>query len=142
MSFDPAALKKLSGPRNRPRRPVAVAFLLRVGIAAGVAAALCDVALLLVAEAAGWDTVAAGQAVRPLPVVAVCVLVGLLAALASYVAARVTKRPALWVGLAGAVLWLASIQGLPPAVAAMHTIAALWIVGILTRAVRGGSHLR
>ncbi len=142
MSFDPAALGQLAGPvRHRPR-PVRVSFLLRVGAASAIAAALCDVVLLLVARAAGWDTAVDGRPVQPLAVVGVCLIVGVLAALACYVAARVTKRPALWVALAGGVLWLASIQQVPPVVLAMHTIAAVWIVGLLTRAVRAGTHLR
>lgn len=141
MSFDPAALRRLSGRHQSTPRPAAARFLLRVGAAAGVAAALCDVLLLLVARAAGWDTTVDGTAVEPLAVVVVCVLTGVLAGLASYLAARVTRRPSLWVGLAGAALWLASIQQVPPAVLAMHTVAALWIVGWLTRAVWRGSHV-
>ena len=80
--------------------------------------------------------------VQPLAVVAVCVLVGVLGALASYVAARVTKSPALWVVIGGAGLWLASVQNLPRTLQAMHLVAALWIVGWLARAVLRGSHLR
>ena len=121
---------------------MSLAFLLRVGAAAGVAAALCDVVLLLVARAVGWETTVDGQAITPLPVVLVSLAVGVLAAFSAYVAARVTKRPAVWVGLAGLVLWVASIQGLPPAVIALHTVAAILIVVWLTLAVRGGSHLR
>ena len=142
MSFDPAALQRLSGPRRRAPSPVQASFLLRVGAAAGVAAALTDVVLLLVARAAGWDTSVDGQFIQPLAVVLVCIGVAVLAALASYVAARVTKRPQIWVLLFGLGLWLASIQAVPPAVIAMHTVAAAWIVGFLTRAVREGTHLR
>lgn len=142
MSFDPAALQRLAGPRQRPASPVQAAFLLRVGGGAGVAAALTDVVLLLVARAVGWDTAVDGRPLQPLAVVLVCVGVAVVAALAAYVAARVTKRPHVWVLLGGVVLWLASIRGVPPAVMAMHTVAAAWIVGFLARAVRGGSHLR
>lgn len=141
MSFDPQALRHLGGEPPAARRPVTMTFLLRVGAAAGVAAALCDVVVLLSARGLGWDTEVAGQAIQPLPLVLVCVIVGLLGALGAYAAARVTKRPWIWVALAGVLLWLASIQGLPPAVVAMHTIAAVWIVGWLAYAVRGGSHL-
>ena len=142
MSFDPQRLRALGGRTSPSRRPVKAAFLLRVGAGAGVAAALCDVVLLLIAGAAGWDVTVDGQAVRPLSVILVCVIVGLMAALAAYVAARVTKHPGIWTALAGSLLWLASIQDLPAAVVGLHTIAALWIVGWLTRAVWGGSHLR
>lgn len=142
VSFDPQTLRALGGSALPARRPVKAAFLLRVGAGAGVAAALCDVVLLLTADAAGWDTTVNGQAVRPLAVVLVCVLVGLMAAVAAYVAARVTKHPGMWTALAGCLLWLASIQDLPVAVVGLHTIAAIWIVGWLTRAVWGGSHLR
>jgi hypothetical protein len=141
VSFDPAELDRLSGPRRRRNRPVAAAFLFRVGLAAGVAAALCNVLLLLVAQGLSWDVTVDGQSVQPMAVVVVCVLVAALAALGAYAAARMTKRPALWVVLAGIALWLASLQGLPPAVISLHTVAALWIVGWLARAVRGGTHL-
>ncbi len=141
MSFDPQALRSLGGRRKLARRPVTVAFVLRVGIAAGVAAALCDVVLLLVARWAGWETRVDNQPIEPLPVVVVCVLVGALGALGAYVAARVTKRPSLWVVVAGTLLWLASVQQVPAAVVLLHTVAALWIVGWLAFAVRGGSHL-
>ena len=43
--------------------------------------------------------------------------------------------------MAGAGLWLASVQGLPRALQVMHLIAAVWIVGWLARAVTRGSHL-
>lgn len=142
VSFDPQALRALGGRPPTARRPVEAAFLLRVGAAAGVAAALCDVIILTVARSADWDTIVAGQAIEPLPVVLVCLVIGLLGALGAYVAARVTKRPSLWVAVAGALLWLASVQDLPPAVMALHTIAAIWIVGWLAYAVRGGTHLR
>jgi hypothetical protein len=102
---------------------------------------LCNVLLLLIAQGLGWDTTVDGQSVQPLAVALVCVVVAALAALGAYAAARVTKRPALWVVLAGGAMWLASVQGLPPAVIGLHTVAALWIVGWLTRAVRGGTHL-
>jgi hypothetical protein len=141
--FDPEALRSLGGRPTRPHRPVTPGFLLRVGAAAGLAAAVCNVGLLLIAGWQGWDVQPPGAAdVRPLAVVAVCVLVGVLGALASYVAARVTKRPALWVVIGGAGLWLASVQNLPRTLQAMHLVAALWIVGWLARAVLRGSHLR
>lgn len=142
MTFDPEALAKLSGPDRPAAQPVPARFLIRVGLAAGLAAALCNVVLFLVGRGADWDLTVDDMEVRPLPVVIVCLVVGMLAAVASYVAARVTKRPAVWVAVAGTGLWLASIQAVPPAVAAMHTVAALWIVGFLTKAVRGGTHLR
>lgn len=141
MSFDPAALRRLAGSGQRPPKPATAGFLVRVGVAAGLAAALCDVVLLLVARAAGWLTEVDGAAIEPLAVVVVCVLTGFLAGLGAYVAARVTRRPSLWVAVVGAVLWLASIQGLQPAVLALHSVAAAWIVGWLTYAVRRGSHL-
>ena len=142
-NFDPAALRALGGSPVRPRRPVTPGFLLRVGAAAGVAAAVCNVVVLLVAQWRQWDVTPAGSSpVEPLAVVVVCVLVGVLGALAAYVAARVTKRPALWVVIGGAGLWLASIAGLPRTLPVMHLIAALWIVGWLARAVLRGSHLR
>jgi hypothetical protein len=74
-------------------------------------------------------------------VVLVCLVVAALAALASYAAARVTKHPSLWVGVVGAGLLLASVQGLPLTLQIMHAVAAVWIVGWLARGVVGGSHL-
>ena len=142
-NFDPAALRALGGSPVRPRRPVTPGFLLRVGAAAGVAAAVCNVVVLLVAQWRQWHVTSPDSSpVSPLAVVVVCVLVGVLGALAAYVAARVTKRPALWVVIGGAGLWLASIAGLPRTLQVMHLIAALWIVGWLARAVLRGSHLR
>lgn len=142
MSFDPAALRRLGGTQRRPARPVTAGFLLRIGLASGVAAALCSIVLLLTARAAGWDASVDGTPVQPLGVVGVCLVVAVLAALGAYVAARVTAHPAAWVTVAGAGLYLASLPGLPPAVAAMHTVTAAFIVGLLAWAVRGGSHLR
>lgn len=142
MSFDPQALQALGGRPPTPRRPVSAVFLLRVGAAAGVAAAVVNLLILVLAHWLGWDLLTpTGQPVRALGIALVCVLVAVLAAVGAYVAARVTKRPALWVALAGAGLWLASIQGLPPVLITMHTVAAVSVVGWLTRAVRGGSHL-
>ncbi len=64
---------------------------MKLGLATGLAAAACNLAVLLVARWRGWDLQPPGMAaVRPLSVVAVCVLVGFLAAVAAYVAARVT----------------------------------------------------
>jgi len=142
VSFDPAALRRLGGPKRRPERPATLGFLLRIGVAAGVAAALCGVVLLLTARAAGWDTTVDGTALQPFGVVGVCLVVGVLAALGTYVAARVTVRPEVWVTIAGALIFAASLPGLPPAVIALHSLAAVWIVGSLAWGVRGGSHLR
>ncbi len=140
--FDPQALRSLGGRTVRPRRPVTAGFLLRVGAAAGLAAAVCNLLVLLVARWQGWDvTPPAAEPVQPLAVIVVCLVVGVLGALAAYVAARVTKRPAVWVVIGGAGLWLASIQDLPRTLKVMHLIAALWIVGWLARAVLRGSHL-
>lgn len=140
--FDPEALRALGGRPRRPRRPATLPFLLRVGVAAGLAAAVCDLLALLLARWQGWDVeVPEAPPVGPLAVIVVCVLVGVLAALGAYACARVTKRPEIWVGLAGAGLWLASVQGLPRALQVMHLIAAVWIVGWLARAVTRGSHL-
>ena len=142
-SFDPHALRALGGSPLRPRRPVTAGFLLRVGAAAGLASAACNVGLLLIARWRGWDVRPpdTGQ-VQPLAVILVSIVVGVLGALAAYVAARVTKRPALWVVVGGAGLLLASIQGLPRTLQVMHLITALWVVGWLARAVLRGSHLR
>lgn len=142
MTFDPEAIQRLSGPRRRPRPPASLPYLLRVGAASGLAAALCAVVILLAARAAGWDTSVQGTALQPLPVVAVCLIVGVLGALGTYVAARVTRRPDVWVALAGAGIYLASVQGVPTAVLAMHSVTAVLVVGWLAAAVRGGSHLR
>ena len=140
--FDPQAVRSLGGRTVRPRRPVTAGFLLRVGAAAGLAAAVCNLLVLLVARWQGWDvTPPAAEPVQPLAVIVVCLVVGVLGALAAYVAARVTKRPAVWVVIGGAGLWLASIQDLPRTLQVMHLIAALWIVGWLARAVLRGSHL-
>lgn len=141
MSFDPTALRRLAGPKRRATTPATLAFLLRIGTAAGVGAALSAVVLLLTARAAGWDTTVDGTAIQPFGVVGVCVIVSVLAALGTYVAARVTARPEVWVIIAGAGLFAASLPGIPPAVIAMHTVTALWVVGLLAWAVRGGSHL-
>ena len=142
MSFDPDALRALGGSPPRPRRPVTAAFLLRVGLAAGLAAAGCNLVLLLVARAQGWDITPPGaDPVQPLGVVLVCLVVAALAALAAYAAARVTKHPSLWVGVVGAGLLLASVQDLPLTLQIMHAVAAVWIVGWLARGVVGGSHL-
>lgn len=143
MSFDPEALQVLGGGPRRPRPPATLAFLLRIGVAAGVGSAVCDLILWLLAGAFQWDIQpSGGDRVQALSVVIVCLLVAVLAALAAYVAARVTRRPAIWVGLFGVVLLLASINGLPAALMAMHLVAGAWIIGWLCAAVRGGSHLR
>lgn len=142
MSFDPEALSALGGSRQRSRRPVTAAFLLRVGAAAGLAASGCNLFVLLAALRQGWDVAPPGtDPVRPLTVVLVCLLVGVLAGLGAYMAARVTKHPTLWVVVVGVVLLLASVPGLPPTLQVMHAVAAIWIVGWLARAVVGGSHL-
>jgi hypothetical protein len=142
VSFDPEALRALGGSAQPPRRPVTAAFLLRVGLAAGLAAAGCNLVLLLVARAPGWDVTPPGAGpVGPLAVVLVCLVVAALASLATYAAARVTKRPSLWVIVVGAGLLLASIQDLPPTLQIMHAVAAVWIVGWLARAVHRGTHV-
>lgn len=143
MTFDGQALRALGGEPERPRRPATAAFLLRVGLAAGLAAAGCNLLVLLLSQWRGWDTTPPdAPPVRPLGVVLVCLVVGLLAASGAYVAARVTKRPALWVAVAGAGLLLASVQNLPPALQVMHAITGAWVIGWLTRAVMRGSHVR
>lgn len=117
-------------------------FLLRVGVAAGLAAAGTNLLLLLLATWGGWDITAPGQAsVDALPIVLVCLLAGGFGAVGAYIAARVTKRPEVWVVVVGAVLFLASINDLPRTLQAMHLVATLWVVGWLTRAVLRGSHL-
>ncbi len=141
--FDPDALRALGGRPHRARRPATLPFLLRIGLAAGLAAAGCDLVVLLLAGWQGWDVhVPDAATVGPLAVIVVCLLVGVLAAIGAYTAARVTKRPEIWVLLAGGGLWLASVQGLPRTLQVMHLIAALWIVGWLARAVVRGSHVR
>lgn len=142
MSFDPQALEALGGAARAQRPPATIRFLLRIGVAAGVGAAVCDLVLWLVAGWRGWDIAPDGSRIEAVGIVVVCVLVGVLAALGSYVAARVTRRPAIWVGFVGLLMLLASLQGLPPAVRAMHIVTGAWIIGWLTAAVRGGSHLR
>jgi hypothetical protein len=142
VSFDPDALRALGGRPRRVRRPVTAAYLVRVGLAAGLAAAGCNLCVWIVGRNAQWDlTPPTSSPVRPLAIAALCLLVGLLAALASYVCARVTKHPAVWVALVGSVLTAASLTGLPPALAAMHLVTGAWIVGWLTLAARGGSHV-
>ena len=142
MSFDPEALRVLGGRTQRPRRPVTAAYLVRVAVAAGLAAAVCDVVLLLVADWRGWDVTPPGaDPVRPLGVVLVCLVVAVLASLATYAAARVTKHPSLWVGVVGAGLLLASVRDLPQTLQIMHAIAAVWIIGWLARAVHRGTHV-
>ncbi|MEZ5184804.1 MAG: hypothetical protein R2720_03580 [Candidatus Nanopelagicales bacterium] len=142
MSFEPAALRALGGKPPRRNRPVTAAYLVRLGLAAGLGAAICDLGLLLLAQARGWQSATPeGQPVRAMGVVLVCLLVGALAALGSYAAARVTKHPALWVVLVGVGLLVASVQGLPRTLVAMHLIAGVWIIGWLALAVRHGSHL-
>jgi hypothetical protein len=142
VTFDPEAIRRLGGPRRIARPAASLAYLVRVGAGAGLAAALCNVALLLVSRAAGWDTSVDATALQPLPVVVVSLSTGVLAGLGAYAAARVTKRPDVWTCGAGALLYAASLPGLPAAVLAMHTITALWVVGWLAVAVRGGTHLR
>lgn len=142
MTFDPEALRALGG-RGRPgRRPATPRFLLRVGTAAGIGAAATNAVVWLLATWRGWLLEAPdGTAVGLLPVILVCVITGLVAALGAYVAARVTKHPALWVAVLGAMLLLASVQELPPALVAMHVVTGVWVVGWLTRATLRGSHL-
>lgn len=115
---------------------------MRVGLAAGLGAAVCDLLLLLLAQARGWQiTPPQGQPVRAISVILVCLLVGALAAMGSYAAARVTKHPMLWVLLVGFILLVASVQGLPMTLQLMHTVAGVWVIGWLALAVRRGSHL-
>lgn len=142
VSFDPDALRTLGGQGRRDRRPATLPFLLRLGTAAGLAAAGCNLALLLIAGWQDWDTTPpGGSPVQFLAVVAVSLLVGVLGALGAYATARVTKRPAWWVVIAGGVLLVASIQGLPSTLQVMHAVTAVWIVGWLARGVAGGSHV-
>jgi hypothetical protein len=142
VSFDPDALRALGGSPRRAARPATLGFLVRVGLGAGLSAAVCNVTIWLVARAAGWDlTAPQNPPVRPLAIVVVCLLVGLLAALGSYVAARVTRRPVIWVSLLGVVLTLASTSGLPTTLQAMHLVTGALIVGWLARAVVRGSHM-
>ncbi len=142
MSFDPDALSALGGAVRRPQRRVTLPFLMRVGVAAGVAAAVCDLVVLLVADWRGWSTNPTGEVrVTALSVVLVCLVVAVLAALGAYAAARVTKHPPVWVAASGLVLLGASLVGLPPTLQAMHVIAGMWVIGWLTLAVRRGSHL-
>lgn len=142
MSFDPGALRALGGGPRRSNRPVTAAFLVRVGVSAAVGAAVTNVIILLVARTRNWSTAPPeGPPVRPLSVILVCLLVGVLAALGAYVASRVTKHPVTWVVLSGIAVLVASIQALPVTLQVMHVVAGAWIIGWLARAVRGGSHL-
>ena len=89
MSFDPAALRSLAGRPQHRQRPATAAFLLRVGASAGIAAAACDLLVLLVGQWRGWELTAPGaQPVRPLGIVLVCLVVGVLAGLGAYIAAH------------------------------------------------------
>lgn len=143
MSFDPAALRSLAGRPQHRQRPATAAFLLRVGASAGIAAAACDLLVLLVGQWRGWELTAPGaQPVRPLGIVLVCLVVGVLAGLGAYIAARVTKHPSVWVVVVGVGLLIASVQNLPPALIVMHAITAAWVIGWLATAVLGGTHLR
>ncbi|MCU0279090.1 MAG: DUF6069 family protein [Candidatus Nanopelagicales bacterium] len=141
MSFDPDALSALAGPPKRPQRRVTLPFLIRLGVAAGLAAAVCNVVVLLIAQWQGWSTSVEATSVSALSVILVCLIVGCSAALGAYAAARVTKHPPVWVALSGAVLLLASLTGLPRSLQAMHLITGAWVITALTRAVRRGSHL-
>jgi Family of unknown function (DUF6069) len=116
-------------------------FLMRVGVAAGLAAAVCNLVVLLLAQWQGWPTSVDSTPVSALSVVLVCLIVGCSAALGAYAAARVTKHPPVWVALSGAVLLVASMNDLPRVLQAMHLITGAWVVPSLTRAVRRGSHL-
>lgn len=112
-------------------------------MAAALAASGCNLLLLLVAMWRGWSiTPPDAPPVRPLGIVLVCLVVGVLAGSGAYVATRVTKRPALWVAAAGIGLLLASVQGLPGALQVMHVITGIWVIGWLNRAVVRGSHVR
>ncbi len=143
MGFDADELRRLGGDPPPRSQPVTATYLLRVGLAAAVGAALCNVVVLMVANNRAWSVAVEGlEPVRALSVVLVCSLVGLLAALATYVAARVTKRPAVWVVVAGVGILLASVQGLPPTLQVMHAITGVWVIAWLGMAVRGGTHLR
>lgn len=115
---------------------------MRVGLAAGLGAAGCDLGLLLLAQARGWQiTPPQGEQVRAMSVILLCLLVGALAAAGSYAAARVTKHPVLWVILVGVILLVASVQGLSMTLQVMHAVVGVWVIGWLALAVRGGSHL-
>jgi hypothetical protein len=143
VGFDADELRRLGGDPPPRAQPVTAAYLLRVGLAAAVAAAGCNLVVLMVANLRGWSVAVEGrEPVRALSVVLVCIVVGLLAALAAYVAARVTKRPAVWVLVAGVAILLASVQSLPSTLQVMHAITGVWVIGWLGLAVRGGTHLR
>jgi hypothetical protein len=143
VGFDADALRRLGGDPPPRAQPVTAVYLLRVGLAAAVGAALCNLVLLMIANNQAWSVaVEVREPVRPLSVVLVCAVVGLLAALAAYVAARVTKRPAVWVVVAGVGILLASVQDLPLTLQVMHAITGAWVIGWLGMAVRGGSHMR
>jgi hypothetical protein len=142
VTFDPQALRALGGRERPAKRPATPRYLLRVGTAAGVGAAATNSVVWLLATWRGWLLEGSvGDAVGLLPVILVCVITGVVAALGAYAAARVTKHPALWVAVVGAVILLASVQGLPPALVAMHVVTGLWVIVWLTRATLRGSHL-
>jgi hypothetical protein len=142
VTFDPDALRDLGGRERPGRRPATPRFLLRVGTAAGIGAAATNAVVWLLATWGGWLLEAPdGTGVGLLPVILVCVITGVVAALGAYAAARVTKHPALWVAVVGGVLLLASVQGLAPTLVAMHVVTGVWVVGWLTRATLRGSYL-
>jgi hypothetical protein len=142
VGFDADELRRLGGDPPSRAQPVTAAYLVRIGLAAAVGAALCNLVVLTVASSRSWlIAVEDRQPVRALSVVLVCTVVGVLAALAAYVAARVTKRPAVWVVIAGVGILLASVQGLPLTLQVMHVITGAWVIGWLGVAVRGGTHL-
>lgn len=142
MGFDPDALASLGGGPRPAKSPAKASFLLRVGAAAGLGAAVCDLGVWLLAQGFDWSLQAGDQQVAALSVVIVCLLVGTLAGLGAYVAVRVTRKPAVWTAVVGLLLLAASITGLPPALIVMHLVAGAWIIGWLTAAVRGGTHVR
>ena len=143
MTFDPETLRSLGGPPRPRPRPATPRFLLRVGTAAGIGAAVTNTAVWLLATWRGWSLQAPdGSSVGLLPVILVCVLAGVVGALGAYAAARVAKHPAVWVAVVGTGLLTASVQGLPATLAAMHVVTGLWVVGWLSGATIRGSHLR
>lgn len=140
--MDPDALAALGGRPERSLPPVRLAYLLRIGAASGLAAAVCNTVLWLVARARGWSLTGDSTDVDVLPVVLVSILAGVIAALGTYFAARTTKRPAVWTAVVGVGLLLASLGGLPPTLRVMHLVTGAWVITWLTAAVRGGSHVR
>ena len=131
VGFDADELRRLGGDPPPRAQPVTAAYLVRIGLAAAVGAALCNLVVLTVASSRSWlIAVEDRQPVRALSVVLVCTVVGVLAAFAAYVAARVTKRPAVWVVIAGwESCWRRSRAF--RSLQVMHVITGAWVIGWL-----------